>query len=50
MYEGRSNSFEPNLFRQGMYKRAYIFLNIFIAFVNAQLVTITEFVNASKIK
>ena len=50
-YEGRSKSFEPNLFRQGMDKRAhrpYLFFNIFIAFVNAQLVTITEFLNASK--
>jgi len=46
---GRSKSFEPNL--QGVDKRAHIyFFNIFIAFVNAQLVTITEFFNASKIK
>jgi len=43
-YEGRSKSFEPNLFRQGMDKRAPIyFFNIFIAFVNAHLITITVF-------
>jgi len=51
MYEGRSKSFEPNLLTEEIDWWAYIyFFNVITAFVNAQLIALSKFLNACELE